>query len=986
MSDIMSAIGGFAPAVLESLINATLIGILVSVVVLLIMRRSQRLNAATRHGIWWITLIVVVALPVVWLLGQSQQSSPSRLSPGPPERSTAATNDPIRSIDRHMLAQVNIVAPPVSTQGRRRMVQTSVERQSSRAVEVREEHTVSRKLPQRESRSVELTMVSSTAVPSSTTGSLWDNVRRALTIAIGWVRETVSAVRWSPYEISPGSLAVVALAVILVMGTVLMLRLSWGYRRLISIKRRSRPLPGDIEARLIAALPTAHCRRRVRIRQASGLGVPMVVGLFRPIVLFPAELLDELTESDLENIALHEYAHVCRWDDWTNLLQRIMSAVFFFNPAVRLIGTQLCLEREIACDDWVIAQTGRTRAYATCLTKLVTLTPWTRRYAPAPSALRTKSQFSRRIETLLNRKRNASPRISRLSFFAAAVVMSVMTFQMTKVPPVVAVFDPVESLLRGDVPLVTEALPRVGRIPAPLAPTPVGCAEVVHDCNLAIVGCADAGVVAQAATVRPANAISYAPAPDRCQWCNTNDCNWNVNGEWDRTKYDNVTARITDYLNEHFSTLSNDQSDRASLYTIQYRHGTSEEVTERRLRQLLAMGITGNYVREIRQAGLENVTIGDLVTLKRHAVDGKYIDDLTRAGLKYLTVDDVIRLRRNRVAPEDVAALSTQFGDDVSVDDVIELHRRGVSGDYVTSMGHVDLSSWSIRDFAILRDNGIGAEFVEAAMAFANGAMDIDELISLKSNGVSKAYLERLSDLDISGLNPDDVVVLRSNGVDPEFIAAVYAFDPDDASSNGIVTLRANGVDERFLGELMEHGLSSEKLSVDDILALRANGVDPEFTARAMSQWNHSLPVEDVILLRVNGISVEYLDELKALEVHDLSPRDVIVLRQSGVDAELVSAALRYDFGHTVDVGDIVDLQSNGVSPEYIDDLRNCDHTFSVEDMIALRANGVTPRFIEDLRTADLPNLSAQEIIEMRALGLSPQFIEQFQRRDNYSR
>jgi hypothetical protein len=66
-------------------------------------------------------------------------------------------------------------------------------------------------------------------------------------------------------------------------------------------------------------------------------------------------------------ILLHELAHVQRWDDWTNLAQKIVRAVFFFHPAVWWIESRLMLEREMACDDIVLAQTASPRAYASSL-------------------------------------------------------------------------------------------------------------------------------------------------------------------------------------------------------------------------------------------------------------------------------------------------------------------------------------------------------------------------------------------------------------------------------------------------------------------------------------------------------------------------------------------------------------------------------------------------------------------------------------------
>ena len=110
-------------------------------------------------------------------------------------------------------------------------------------------------------------------------------------------------------------------------------------------------------------------RRPVRIAGSETLAAPVAAGLRDPMILVPIALLDHLTEEEFDQVMLHEWAHLHRWDDWTNLLQRFFEAVLFFHPAVLWIGRQMDRERELACDDWVVARTRRPRSYANCLTR-----------------------------------------------------------------------------------------------------------------------------------------------------------------------------------------------------------------------------------------------------------------------------------------------------------------------------------------------------------------------------------------------------------------------------------------------------------------------------------------------------------------------------------------------------------------------------------------------------------------------------------------
>src|SRR5260370_41807610 len=52
-------------------------------------------------------------------------------------------------------------------------------------------------------------------------------------------------------------------------------------------------------------------------------------------------------------------------------MYRIVSALFFFHPAVWWIEKRISVEREMACDDAVLAETANPHGYATCLVSLL---------------------------------------------------------------------------------------------------------------------------------------------------------------------------------------------------------------------------------------------------------------------------------------------------------------------------------------------------------------------------------------------------------------------------------------------------------------------------------------------------------------------------------------------------------------------------------------------------------------------------------------
>jgi beta-lactamase regulating signal transducer with metallopeptidase domain len=163
-------------------------------------------------------------------------------------------------------------------------------------------------------------------------------------------------------------------------------------------------------------------RRRPALCTSEQVRVPTAVGLFKPVILIPSWVLRELSPAELNQILLHELAHFRRWDDWTNLGQQIVKAAFFFHPVVWWIDTKIAIEREIACDDAVLAETRRPRAYAECLAHLAEKSFVRRSVSLAQAALGHVRQTSARIAQILDVDRTAPTR----SWGAAVSIVAVL--------------------------------------------------------------------------------------------------------------------------------------------------------------------------------------------------------------------------------------------------------------------------------------------------------------------------------------------------------------------------------------------------------------------------------------------------------------------------------------------------------------------------------------------------------------------------------
>src|SRR6478672_3005907 len=177
-----------------------------------------------------------------------------------------------------------------------------------------------------------------------------------------------------------------------------------------------------LDADLRALMEDFQRYRKVSVLVSQRLEVPTAIGFYKPAIILPAWLLESTPAEELKYILLHELAHLRRRDDWTNLAQKILKALLFFLPSVWWIERRLSLDREMACDDAVLAHSGSPRGYAECLARVAERSFLRRQLALAQAAVGRVRQLTQRVTMILDPER---PRTTRLWKPAVPVVMVV---------------------------------------------------------------------------------------------------------------------------------------------------------------------------------------------------------------------------------------------------------------------------------------------------------------------------------------------------------------------------------------------------------------------------------------------------------------------------------------------------------------------------------------------------------------------------------
>lgn len=207
----------------------------------------------------------------------------------------------------------------------------------------------------------------------------------------------------------------------------LILRLPASYFSLRKLKTNASLIP----------LPAKTLGRSARVLVSKNIKTPIAVGFLHPAIIVPTHLADQLSADELDRVLIHEYAHLARRDDWMHLLGRVIQSILWFHPLAWFILRQISLERELACDDWVVHRTGDARAYAATLLKLSELRLAGRQPALASGILGRKPDLSRRIEKLMRIGRKFAPSLSRARLVVCTAAVFALCLAALQSPGIV---------------------------------------------------------------------------------------------------------------------------------------------------------------------------------------------------------------------------------------------------------------------------------------------------------------------------------------------------------------------------------------------------------------------------------------------------------------------------------------------------------------------------------------------------------------------
>lgn len=247
--------------------------------------------------------------------------------------------------------------------------------------------------------------------------------------------------------------------------------------------------------------------RTIPVRICRRIGEPILMGIFRPIILLPPAVLLKCRPDQLELILLHELGHARRWDNIVLLVQRAAEVLFWFQPAVWMVSRWVTRDREFCCDQFVLKQTPDRRLYAETLISLA------RMGGPRPSpflaAFFGREHVFARIRYILNSEEAAMSRSRSLAQVVVLSLAAVFGLLALSSPEPQAVAEPPAATAQPAIP-VPVLVPEVSTpvvAPVPFVSKPVVPRRFGQKTQILV------DPVTGEVTQAPAAAVEAAPEP-----------------------------------------------------------------------------------------------------------------------------------------------------------------------------------------------------------------------------------------------------------------------------------------------------------------------------------------------------------------------------------------------------------------------------------------------------------------------------------------
>jgi beta-lactamase regulating signal transducer with metallopeptidase domain len=957
MATLLDFFSSASHQALQMVLNGAWLGLGLTAAVWLLMKFARRIPAAGCYLVWWTTLVIVLALPFLMLI--------------PTDTWFVVEADAPQIATRITPFQESVPAEVVQTEPARPM---------------------SAQLFESPARPPEPTLP---PPPPSSPGP----------------------------ERSPvllGALPVALAALWFTVVTVLGYRLVRASRGLTRLKAGSEPLDMSPFPDLTAAIAGSG-RRQIKVGVSDAISTPIAAGFFRPMIILPRPVAEQLSDADLNVIIRHELTHINRRDDWTKLAQKLIEAVFFFNPAVHLIGRQLELERELACDEAVVAQTSSVDSYARCLTRLAQLTNGGVT-SLIPGALTGRKQIFRRFERLLLQLPAKDTR-RRYSFRLTGIIVTVAVTGLLAAQLAPAITLPFPAVTLNEIVSVTTddddddvsstawSAPETGATSKTVGSASINSKENVHGTTYR-----NEGGERTTSYISDSLAVSARVIGDLMLIDNNRDVAFlSPNGRFDlEVETDNLMSQVTvertgkrqieytlyrggkvvpfdkearQWFGDRLAAFVEATGFNASARLQKIVDGGGVDAALQFIEDDVPASARHHYYEALH--GLDRLTAAERTEVKAKAIEvtGAFCGRDDDADYESRYSVSAAEAASAHAAANAAARAASSVSVSAAYAPSVESRSRSSARAVASALGN-EAASWQVSTYDDDDSRGSYTRINRRSSRYSRDTVAGDWRIRARRNDgrldIKMETFEGDYQLGFT-VKMADLVGLTQNDFTGDYhpVRFEYVLDPGTVVFEGEVgNNRGDGEfqfvpNPEFVEDLKARGIRADKVDAEGLFALAIHDVSIDYIDKMAALGMDNLTLDDLVSLSIHDVSPTYLADFQALGLTDLTVDDLIQFSIHDVEPDFVKECGELGYsGMTPEV--LVQLSIHDVDIPFIQEMKELGlKDLPFDELVQFSIHDVDPAFVRDCQEIGFRNITPDELVQLSIHDVDISFVEE---------
>ena len=397
------------------------------------------------------------------------------------------------------------------------------------------------------------------------------------------------------------------------------------------------------------------------------------------------------------------------------------------------------------------------------------------------------------------------------------------------------------------------------------------------------------------------------------------------------------------------------------------------------------------YIKEIQDAGYNDISLSMMANLKRRNIDGPYIRqqlaELKKLGYDEVSASKIIAFKKYNITPQYIRSIQQAGFPDISLSKFVRFKKYDVTVNYLTKyrqalskMGYNDVSA---SKFIAFKKYEITPQYIQTLQDAGLNNLHLSKAIKLHKTGITadqvKIDLKALQSLGYNEVSTTTYLRMKKYDITPEYIKGVQNAGFGEVSINKIYRLYKYGITtatlQKDLAALKKLGYND--LSLNRYLTLKKYHVTPTYIQDMIQTGLENISLSKIAQLKKRNFTKEliqnYMTELKPLGYRDLSVNDLVKLRKYDISTNYIKDMHRMGFDNA-SLRDIVKFKKYDITlantAPYLKQMNKLGFKdISAYELLKLKKYGVTISFVKDAQNKGFKSTSVQRLIKFKKYG-----------------